>query len=105
MNKMPTKNLAWGKEIVFIVDPKDLLPIENKEFHKVKLFEDCSFATEDGCELPSHNPPTHASPRYKYVNPDTLLPGISLIDFNETPTRCCVLFMLQNYVSSHIRYE
>ena len=73
-------------------------------YNKAKRFENCSFTTKDGKELPMHKPPTYDS-TYKHIDPGTPVPDFAIIDFNIIPIRCCASFMLQNYVASHIGYE
>ena len=36
---MPMDNLLWGKEIGFIVDLKELLPVKQQGFIKLNYFE------------------------------------------------------------------
>ena len=45
-------NLSWDKNIVFVVDPRKLLPMKQQDFHEAKLLQDYSFRREDGSELP-----------------------------------------------------
>ena len=72
MKKMPMSNLSRGKEIGFIVDTNELLPVKQQDFYVAKLFQDYSFATEGRGEFPYYHPPLHGS-RHKDMNLDTPL--------------------------------
>ena len=76
----------------------------NKVFAKLNYFKTVFFTTEHGGEFPSYYPPSFGS-RHKDVNPDTPLTCFSVIDFDETPMRCCESLMLKNCIASHIGYE
>lgn len=80
-------------EIGFKVDPNGLLSAKENECDKAKLFDGYSFATENGCELPSCQS-LICGYRYKDVHPDTLIPDFSVIDFDKQPMHCCASFML-----------
>ena len=78
MNKIPMSNLSWGKWIGFVVGSSELLPVKQQDFCEAKLFQEYSFVTEDGGELPIYHPPSHGF-RCKEVSPDTPLPYFQLL--------------------------
>ena len=90
--------------IGFINDPKRLLPV-SEDFHsKAKIFDECSFATHNGCALSDYDSPAHGS-AHKNANKNNTMPLCSIMNFKLMPMRCCASIMLQTYVESHAGYE
>ena len=104
MNEMQCSNTSWGKEIGFMIDPHETPPVKSDEYHKAKLFEECSFTTQDGSELACYKPPNYGC-ACQNVSHDAPLLDFAIIDSNMIPIRCCASVMLQNYVVAHIGYE
>ena len=86
---MSMSNLSWDKNIVFVVDPRKLLPMKQQDFHEAKLFQDYSFKTEDGCEFPSYHTPLCGS-ICKAVSTHTLLSDFQLLILMRC--QCVVVF-------------
>ena len=71
---------------------------------KAQKFDEHSFTTNDGNELPQCEVLTCGN-MYDNVSSDTTLPKFSVIYFDAMPEHCCVSLVLQNYVASHIGSE
>ena len=68
--------------------------MKQQDLYEAKLFQDLFFATEDGGEFVCF-----PKQRCESGHPITIF---SVIDFDETLTRCCAPLMLQKLIASRI---